>query len=81
MNNSISLTRVVSEEFNEILYPHEKTGLQCPNRHMEAFRETLDVCGLIDLGFDGYHYDGVMEEQGMATSKRDWTSLWKIISG
>lgn len=41
-------------DFNEILYGHEKEG--GPPRiqaHMDKFKETLEECGLQDLGYEG----------------------------
>ncbi|KAA3468220.1 reverse transcriptase [Gossypium australe] len=45
---------LVSGDFNEILYPFEKSGGQLrEERRMVAFREALEDCQLMDLGFQG----------------------------
>ncbi|KAA3486285.1 reverse transcriptase [Gossypium australe] len=45
---------LVSGDFNEILYSHEKSGGQMrEERKMLAFREALEDCNLMDLGFQG----------------------------
>ena len=41
-------------DFNEILQTEEKRGGRTrPHVQMQAFREVLDFCGFIDLGFTG----------------------------
>jgi hypothetical protein len=41
-------------DFNEVLTMSEKVGGNVRKRHlMEAFRQTLEVCGLTDLGYIG----------------------------
>ena len=41
-------------DFNEILFTDEKrVGKVRPHNQMQAFRDTLDVCGFIDLGYIG----------------------------
>lgn len=47
---------VVGGDFNEVLSNEEKTGAPRPERQMMAFRETLDECGLRDLGFNGHKF-------------------------
>ncbi|KAA3461725.1 Exo_endo_phos domain-containing protein [Gossypium australe] len=45
---------LVEGDFNEILYSFEKSGgVQRDNKRMEAFRETLEDCQLVDIGFSG----------------------------
>ena len=41
-------------DFNELLEVHDKKG-RVPKAHnlMESFREVLDVCGFVDLGYLG----------------------------
>ena len=41
-------------DFNEILLSEEKRGgKERPHRQMQAFRDVLDTCGFLDLGFTG----------------------------
>ena len=43
--------------FNEILHVDEKLGWKERDlNQMKAFRESLNVCGLFDLGFIGQRY-------------------------
>ncbi|KAK5840246.1 hypothetical protein PVK06_009135 [Gossypium arboreum] len=43
---------LVSGDFNEILYSFEKNGgVQRDQRRMEAFREVLEECQLMDIGY------------------------------
>ena len=43
-----------ASNFNELLKTHEKLGGRLrPNGQMQNFREALDECGLLDLGFVG----------------------------
>ncbi|KAA3481457.1 reverse transcriptase [Gossypium australe] len=45
---------LVSGNFNEIMYSFEKSGGQPrEERKMAAFREVLDECQLLDMGFQG----------------------------
>ncbi|KAA3455720.1 reverse transcriptase [Gossypium australe] len=45
---------LVAGDFNEILYYFEKSGgVPRHQRRMEAFRDVLDECQLIDLGYSG----------------------------
>ena len=44
-------------DFNEILRMEEKQGwLDKPKRQMQGFRDALDVCGLKDIGFNGFPF-------------------------
>ena len=44
-------------DFNEILYASEKEGGAVRREYlMDAFRETVDVCGVQDLGFKGVRF-------------------------
>jgi hypothetical protein len=41
-------------DFNEVLWKEEHVGInERSNSQIAAFRETLDVCGLVDLGYTG----------------------------
>ena len=44
-------------DFNEITKQTEKSGGRLrPSNQMQQFRETLDECGFIDLGFTGFPF-------------------------
>lgn len=44
-------------DFNEILYSNEKLGeADREAKQMEAFRDSLNRCGLVDLGFVGQKF-------------------------
>ena len=45
---------VVMGDFNEVLRPDEHVGIgQRSNAQIQAFRDTMDVCSLMDIGFSG----------------------------
>jgi hypothetical protein len=53
-------------DFNEVLHRSELNGVQeRSNAQMASFREMVDVCGLLDLGFKG----------------RSWTFEKKVAGG
>jgi hypothetical protein len=44
-------------DFNEVVKLEEMHGrLKRPDRQMQAFRNVLDDCGLVDLGFNGFPF-------------------------
>ena len=44
-------------EFNEITRQDEKLGsVPRPHNQMQLFREVIDECGFLDLGFEGQKY-------------------------
>ena len=71
-------------DFNEILWSHEKTGLSHRREvQMLAFRNVLDECGLMDLGFvgDKFTWKGkragglVLERLDRALASNGWFAL------
>ena len=51
------MTWLVCGDFNEIVHPDEKVGWKDRDAaQMDAFREVLSKCGLIDLGFMGLRF-------------------------
>lgn len=73
-------------DFNEILSAGEKRGGNNFNFDgAKAFQETLDDCGLTDLGFFGYKYtwsnrrrapDTIEERLDRATANDKWKQIW-----
>ena len=54
LHNSSSLPWLIVGDFNEILLCDEKEGgNDRPSIVMQNFRECLDDCGLVDLGYVG----------------------------
>ncbi|XP_042944508.1 uncharacterized protein LOC122278379 [Carya illinoinensis] len=52
-------------DFNEILHHHEKMGAASrPYSQMEAFRMSMDWCGLSDLGFEGSKFTWCNNREG-----------------
>lgn len=48
---------LVSRDFNEIMYVHEKKGgIPRDEKVIEFFRDTLAECGLFDVGYSGCWY-------------------------
>ncbi|KAA3483968.1 reverse transcriptase [Gossypium australe] len=75
-------------DFNEIMYSFEKKGgLPRDQRRMETFKDTLEECGLIDIGYSGtcdnpfkrnrrFHFEAwwTMEESFEGVLKEIWES-------
>ena len=56
--------------FNEILRAHEKLGgIPRVDAEMRAFREVVDKCGFMDLGFVGQKY---FMDLGFVGQKYTW---------
>lgn len=54
LGNHQNMPWLVSGDFNEILYAHDKKGgLPRDERGREEFRNVLEDCGLEDIGFSG----------------------------
>lgn len=57
LKNQSLLPWVVFGDFNEIIHQEEKLGwLERDADQMRIFRECLNLCGLIDLGFMGQRF-------------------------
>ena len=57
LHTQAALPWVIFGDFNEILHLDEKLGgKERDSNQMDAFRETLNACGLYDLGFVGQRY-------------------------
>ncbi|KAL2935537.1 hypothetical protein RDABS01_018655, partial [Bienertia sinuspersici] len=55
--NTIHVPLVLFGDFNEIIWDVEKErGVARGEGKMEAFRDTVDICGLRDLGYKGIHH-------------------------
>jgi len=66
LNSKPHLPWVCIGDFNEILFSEEKSGGRVrPHSQMQAFRDVLDVCGFMDLGFTGpeFTWQGVRHGQ------------------
>ncbi|XP_030924471.1 uncharacterized protein LOC115951389 [Quercus lobata] len=65
LHRRISLPWLCAGDFNEIMWAHEKLGRgPRQDRMMREFREVLDECGLMDLGFRGEKYTWKGKRQG-----------------
>ena len=57
LNAQCDMPWLVCGDFNEIVHPDEKVGWKDRDAtQMDAFREVLSKCGLIDLGFMGLRF-------------------------
>lgn len=57
LHNWSDLPWLCAGDFNELLKSHEKLGGQLrPYWQMQQFREALDECRLLDLGFVGHKF-------------------------
>ena len=65
LKNHCVMPWIVFGDFNEITHPDEKMGwLERDANQMRSFRECLNVCGLIDLGFVGQRFTWCNERRG-----------------
>ena len=54
LHGRFSVPWICAGDFNEITKTHEKKGGRLrPYTQMKNFRDVLDECGLMDLGFEG----------------------------
>nr|POE93748.1 hypothetical protein CFP56_30518 [Quercus suber] len=61
---------IVFGDFNEIAYSFEKSGgLERDGKQMANFRDCLDRCGLLDLGFAGQRFTWCNGRQGNQRTK------------
>ena len=76
-------------DFNEILLTEEKQGGRvCLHGQMQAFRDVLDVCGFVDLGFTGpdftwqgtRHGHVVWERLDRGVANYDWMARYHAAS-
>ena len=66
LRNQCDMPWIVFGDFNEITHPDEKLGLlEHDANQMRSFRECLNACGLIDLGFVGRDLLGAMGDEGI----------------
>lgn len=72
----------VMGDFNEALWSFEHLSVTPRGEQlMLAYRDTLEVCGLMDLGFSGFHLPMITREKGGEMSRSDWTRWLQIMSG
>lgn len=58
------------DDFNEVLSSTEKQSCRpTPQRQLDAFREALELCNLVDLGFIGYKFTWNNRRPGAANTK------------
>lgn len=80
---------LMAGDFNEVLFSHEKQGgMQGSQQCMEKFRETLEVCGLEDLGYEGdmftwrnnnFTEEGFIRERlDRAVANKAWRELFPL---
>ena len=69
----VSLPWVLLGDFNDMISGEEKLGGLPVNRtRMSAFRNCMDNCGLIDLGFHGPRYTWTNKSLCWHTTIREW---------
>lgn len=57
LDNAVIVPWCICDYFNEILYSFEKVGgLLRDERRMESFRQIVQECDLVDLGYSGPWY-------------------------
>jgi hypothetical protein len=75
-----NLPWVVMGDLNEILYDHEKEGgRKRPAKYLQAFHNTLDDCGLHDLGYSGdsftWHRGAMRSRLDRAIGNVSWSQM------
>lgn len=84
--HKFSLPWISAGDFNEIIKTHEKIGGKPrPNGQMQDFRDVLDECGFIDMGFVGNKFtryknylngNTIWERLDRAVATQDWMNLF-----
>jgi hypothetical protein len=70
LSTKSSLPWLCAGDFNEVLHAEEQFGGQGrTERQMEGFREEVDVCGFVDLGFIGLPYTWDNQQRDSANIK------------
>ena len=65
LNNQYWLPWLCFGDFNEILSQEEKSGGALrPQHQIEAFRDTVNKCEFIDLGFSGFNFTWCNQREG-----------------
>ena len=84
LHRKFNLPWLVADDFNEILLSHEKLGRALRSETtIRDFREVMDDCGLMDLGYVGKKYtwrgkrgDGiVLERLDRALASQTWLEM------
>ncbi|XP_057791112.1 uncharacterized protein LOC131008237 [Salvia miltiorrhiza] len=82
LSSQVSDEWICGGDFNETMYHFEKKGGNVKSdARLERFRETVDVCGLVDLGFSGDPFtwnnnqkgaDNIMERLDRVFGSNQW---------
>ena len=82
LHHRSSLSWLCAGDFNEIVKQAEKSGGRLrPHNQMQQFKEVLDECGFMDLGFKGFPFTwskhwqngfSVWERLDRAMASQDW---------
>ena len=89
LNSKPHLPWLCMGDFNEILFTDEKRGGRvCLYGQMQAFRDVLDTCGFVDLGFTGLefmwqgnrHGHVVWERLDRGVANYDWMAKFPAAS-
>ena len=69
-------------DYNELLSSHDKLGGNPLNpRQVQLFKECLDACGMVDLGFHGPKFTWVNKRDVGCFIRRDWIGVLLILPG
>ena len=76
LNSRPNLPWLCMGDFNDILFIEEKrVGRVSSHGQMQAFRDVLDVCGFVDLGFTGPEFTW----QGNRHRHMVWERLYRVL--
>jgi hypothetical protein len=75
-----TLPWLILGDLNEILYDYEKEGGRIrPQHFMQAFHDTLDTCGLSDIGYVGdpftWHRGAMRERLDRGITNASWSQM------
>jgi len=86
IHRNSDLPWIVGGDLNEIMFNFEKKGGSPKSQHiLDLFRDTMEECGLYDLGFTGYEFtwenrrnaDAVIEERlDRYCASTEWSALF-----
>lgn len=85
LRNSVHIPWLVCGDFNEICFDHEKWGGNMhPLHQMRAYKETMDFCQLLDLGYVGHKFTWFNKQKRKPIFERldrfwacaDWASMF-----
>ncbi|KAK4492627.1 hypothetical protein RD792_003445 [Penstemon davidsonii] len=86
MSTAVALPWMITGDFNEVISAHERRGGNLPGlNRCNRFKDMIDTCGLIDLGFRGPKFTWTNLRNGLARIRQridrclanvDWQNMF-----